>query len=52
MDFFVFEDMVEKDIFIWNVVLVGCVYNGFGKEVIEMFRRMEFEWMLFDEIRR
>ncbi|XP_048496836.1 pentatricopeptide repeat-containing protein At4g02750-like [Beta vulgaris subsp. vulgaris] len=48
--FSVFEDMAERDLVTWNAVLAGCAHNGLGKEAIEIFRRMEVEGVLPDQI--
>lgn len=48
--FCIFEDMAEKDTFTWNAVLAGCAHNGLGKEAIKVFKRMEAEGVLPDQI--
>ncbi|XP_074291715.1 pentatricopeptide repeat-containing protein ELI1, chloroplastic-like [Silene latifolia] len=48
--FAVFEDMVERDIVSWNAVLAGCAHNGLGKEAVDIFKRMEGDGLLPDEM--
>ncbi|GMH08480.1 hypothetical protein Nepgr_010320 [Nepenthes gracilis] len=48
--FCIFQDMSERDIVTWNAVLAGCAQNGFGKEAVKIFARMEAENILCNEI--
>lgn len=47
---YVFEEMLDRDLFTWNAVLVGCAQNGLGKEAIKIFRQMEEAGVLPNEI--
>lgn len=36
----VFDRLWDKDVVIWNVMILGYVWFGFGKEVLDVYRFM------------
>lgn len=38
--FFVFERIYNLNLIVWNLIILGCLENGFGEEVIFMYGRL------------
>ncbi|KAF8410937.1 hypothetical protein HHK36_003474 [Tetracentron sinense] len=45
-----FNNMSERNVISWNVMIVGLGVNGFGEEALELFAQMEMEETLMDDL--
>lgn len=46
----VFEEMKERNVFTWNAMICGLAMNGQGRRALELFKRMENEGVLPDDV--
>ncbi|GAB2273690.1 hypothetical protein Dimus_008471 [Dionaea muscipula] len=46
----IFHEMSQRDIISWNAALAGCAQNGLGKEAVKLFRSMDGEAILPNEL--